>query len=174
MKKHERGLTLLEMTVSLTVFSVVILIVFQTFTIGSRTLEIASTQSKIVGGARKGIDMMNHELRNSSYSQIITATNGLLEFRLPEINNDETSPTFGDIEDWSELIHYRLDENNDQLIRVDDNDGTTTVIANHVQTFIPNKGAETLTIDMTTQGETVYGTDLDPIALRSTVEFRNQ
>ncbi|MBI4395080.1 MAG: prepilin-type N-terminal cleavage/methylation domain-containing protein [Candidatus Omnitrophica bacterium] len=171
MTKNEKGLTLLEMMVSLAIFSVVVLLILQIFHIGSKTLEVAATQSKIVAGARKGIDTVNRELRNSSYTRVTVLQSGAsLQFTIPQTITSEGSIT------WSGPIRYSLGgTNNDQLLRQDVNAGTSTVIANKVASllFTKNANPDTLTIDVTTQGETLYGTDLDPIALRGTVEFRN-
>lgn len=152
------------------VFGMATVFIFQSYTIGSRNVDISYAQFRVTTQGRLGLDRMVKELRNSAYWQVsVSVSQQVLSFRVP------VSISANGVITWSSVIQYYLGGiNNRQILRLDTASGTTSVIANEVTAlqFIKNTNPTTLSINLTTSGTTKAG-DVIPIAVNGTVEFRN-
>lgn len=169
MIKGEKGFTMLEMMISVMIMSIITLITMQAFTIGSRLCDVTYTQSRVSGESRMAVERLSRELRNSAMARITIPQAGILQFQVPSAIDASGNIT------WSGWIQYSIGGlNNEQLIRQDLTTGVTDVMANKVTTlqFVSNANPPTLTINLTAQDATDYGT-LIPVPLSCTVELRN-
>lgn len=169
MIRGEKGFTMLEMMVSVMIMSIITLITMQAFTIGSRLSDVAYTQSRVSGESRMAVERLSRELRNSTMTRITIPQLSILQFQVPSAIDASGNIT------WSGWIQYSIGGlNNEQLIRQDLTTGVTDVMANKVSTlqFVSNANPPTLTINLTAQDATDYGT-LIPVPLSCTVELRN-
>ena len=178
MKLDRRGLSVLDMIISMAIFVVIALFVFQSFDLGSKGLNITYTESRLQSETRKGFDYMMLELRNSNYDRVTVLQPNVLQFRTPTICPEGSRTcTIGDITWSAGQIEYSLGGlNNQQLLRRDLTAGTSAAIVSGVTnlqfTKNGNPETETLTINMTIGGTSIHGTPLQN-ALIGTVDFRN-
>lgn len=169
MIKGEKGFTMVEAMVSVMIMSIITVVTLQAFMTGTRLWDVTYTESRLSGESRMAIERLTRELRNSATARIAIPQLGVLQFQVPASIDASGNIT------WSGWIQYSIGGlNNEQLIRLDLTNGTTTVMANKVTTlqFVSNTNPPTLTINLTAQDATDYGT-LIPIPLSCTVELRN-
>ena len=115
------------------------------------------------------VERLSRELRNSTMTRITIPQLSILQFQVPSAIDASGNIT------WSGWIQYSIGGlDNEQLIRQDLTTGVTDVMANKVSTlqFVSNANPPTLTINLTAQDATDYGT-LIPVPLSCTVELRN-
>ncbi|OGW87174.1 MAG: hypothetical protein A3C35_00475 [Omnitrophica bacterium RIFCSPHIGHO2_02_FULL_46_11] len=169
MKKNNSGYSMLELIMSLSVFTTITMIIFQAFSTGTRNLNVTYHRGIATGEARMGMERMTQELRNSSYSRVTVIGGNRLQFQEP------TNITSDGVITWSGLVEYRLAGiNSQQLLRYPGSGAAPTVVANRVTAlqFIKNANPNTLTINITIQSQTDAG-HIMPVALSNAVEFRN-
>jgi len=169
MLKGEKGFTMLEAMVSVMIMSIMVILTMQAFTTGSRMWDVTYTSSRLAGESRMAVERISRELRNSALTRISIPQTGVLQFQVPS-----SVDTNGNIT-WSGWFQYNIGGlDNEQLIRQDLTAGTSTVVANKVTTlqFVSNANPPTLTVNLTVQDATDYGTVI-PVPLSTTVELRN-
>ncbi len=169
MIRGEKGFTILEAMVSMMIMSIITLLTVQAFMTGSRLWDVTYTRSRVSGEARMAIERLTRELRNSTMARITIPQASILQFQVP------ASIDANGVITWSGWIQYSIGGlNNEQLVRLDLTTGGSTVMANKVTTlqFVSNANPATLTVNLTAQDATDYGTQI-PVPLSSTVEFRN-
>ena len=169
MNNNEKGLTFIEVVLSLAIFSVLSLILYQAFSMGSKSLDTTSAQSRVNGETRVGMERITKELRSARYSDATVVQSDQLQFKVPQSISPE-----GDIT-WSGWIQYELGGiDGEQLLREDVSSGDTTVLANRVSSlqFVKNSNPDTVTINLTALDSTSYGNSAQ-VSLTGTVEFRN-
>ncbi len=169
--KNKKGFSLLELLMSISIFSFVCLVVFGVYQVGMESWDLVYAQSALMGEARVGIEKMNKELRTSNLSNIDSSSSTQLRFKIPTAVNSST----GAISSWSNWIRYsRGGVGSNQLLRTDEGTNANTVLANDVTNlqFTANSNPSTISIAVTTQKSTTNGTVI-PVSLSSTVDLRN-
>ncbi|MBI4358247.1 MAG: prepilin-type N-terminal cleavage/methylation domain-containing protein [Candidatus Omnitrophica bacterium] len=170
MKLDRKGLSVLEMMVSMAILGMITLFVFQSYDLGSKSSNINYTEARLQSEARKGFDRMLFELRSSSYNRVTVPAANVLIFRIPQIIDPE-----GNITRWSGQMEYSLGgTNGDQLLRLDRAADTTDVLANGVTNlqFVKSADPDLLSITMRIAGTSIHGIGLQT-NLTGTVDFRN-
>ncbi len=169
--KNNRGFSLLELMMSVAIFSLMVIAVFGVYQVGMESWDLIYVQSNLTSQARMGIEKINKELRTSTLTNIDSSSATQLRFKVPTAVNSST----GIITTWSNWIRYSRGGNGgNQLLRTDEGTNAETVLANDVTNlqFIANSNPDTISIAITTQKETANG-NVVPISLSGTVELRN-
>lgn len=168
--KNNHGFSLLELLMSVAIFSFVCVIIFSVYQIGMNSWDLIFVESALAGEARMGIEKINKELRTSNLSNIDSSSPTQLRFKVPTVN-----PSTGAISSWSNWIRYsRGGVGGNQLLRTDEGTNTATVLANDVTNlqFTANANPTTISVSLTTQKSTSNNTVV-PITLSGTAELRN-
>lgn len=147
--KNKKGFTLIELMVSVALFSMMMLLVGMVMQRGEAQTHMNENQIVIQDNLRQALYGMGQEIRESSPSQVgITNNGGLLTFRIPASVNNSGSIT------WSNPITYQVGGTGRQLVRSDTGSGRNTILANDIQsvtfsaTGVP---AATITYSVTAQ-----------------------
>lgn len=160
---------MVESLVGVALMTLISLLTLEAFHMGTRAINITRTSSRLTSEVRSGMEEMIRELHGSTLSRISVPQASILRFQIPSIISANGNIT------WSGLIQYSLGGvNGRQLLRQDLSTGATSAVANSITAvvFTRNVNPATLTIQMTAQGTTDYGTVI-PIMLSSTVDLRN-
>jgi len=170
MMKNEKGFTLVEAMISITLMSLIAVLTVGAFNAGTREWDVNYTQLRLNKEARMGIEGMTRELRNSDLARIVIPQANTLRFQVP------SSITANGTITWSGWWQYSLGGINGQQLLLQDISGgaATTTIANGVTAlqFVANANPSTVTITMTAQGTTQYGT-VTSVTNTGTIQFRN-
>ncbi len=171
MMKNEKGFTLLEAMISIALMGLIAILTLGAFNAGTRAWDVNYTGLRLNKEVRTGIERMTRELRNSDLSRISIPQANTLQFQVPSAISANGAIT------WSGWWQYSLGGvNGQQVLRQDmsGGGGVTTTIANGVTAlqFVANANPSTVTITMTAQGTTQYGT-VTSVANTGTVQFRN-
>lgn len=169
MRENELGFSLLEGMVSLSLMSLIVLMTLETFHAGTRMHDVTYNQSRLAGEARLAIERMTRELRNSNLARIVIPQANVLQFQIPSSIDASGNIT------WSGWFQYALGGvNGEQLIRQNVVSGAWTALANKVTAvqFVQNQNPATVTMTLTAQDATDYGTVM-PVSLSGSVELRN-
>jgi len=132
---RRKGLTLLEVMVTILIFSLIITPIFSVLTQGRISFYTGNTRLEVQQEIRKAIMWMNKELRQSSSSKILNVLPdgnyyNTITFEIPQDSDGDGDviDSFGSIE-WSDDISYSLI--NGQVIR-NATDGKPPILANNI------------------------------------------
>ncbi len=153
------GFTLVELMVSLGIFTILVAVVYTVLLIGDSTTRTGLINIELSQNARLGIDRMLKELHNARRSTISIPDDSYITFQVPGNSN---------------IIQYSLGGlNGRQLIRTEA--GTGTVLCNNVQSvqFIPSPfSGSVISITLQTQKTSLSQRNLTT-ALNVRVKARN-
>lgn len=148
-RQDERGFTLIELIIAMTVGLVVLAAMYGVFTIQNRHLKIEEQLAEMQQNARAAMDMMTREIRMAGYDPtgeagagITSAATNSLSFTL-DVNADE------DTADSNEYITYSLytTDGIQKLGRKSTASATNQPVAEHVESldfeFYDEAGAQT-------------------------------
>ena len=156
---NREGFTLVELMVSLGIFTVLIAAIYTVLFIGDSTARTGLTKIELSQNVRLGIDRMLKELHNVQRSTISIPDGSYIAFQVPGNSN---------------IIQYSLGGlNGRQLIRTEA--GTDTVLCNNVQSvqFIPSPfSGSVISITLQTQKTSLSRRNLTT-ALNVRVKARN-
>lgn len=131
--KNKKGFTLIELMVSVALFSMMMLLVGMVMQRGEAQTNMNENQIVIQDNLRQALYGMGQEIRESSPSQVsITNNGGLLTLRIPASVNNSGSIT------WSNPITYQVGGTGRQLVRSDTGSGRNTILANNIQSVTFN------------------------------------
>lgn len=126
--RKARGFTLVEVLVTVALFSMMMLMVGTVLRRGGEQTDLNDHKMALQGTLREGLYKMAQEIRESSPSRVAIANGGAgLSFQIPASVSNSGTIT------WSGPITYQLGGNGRQLIRTDGGTGQITVFANDVQ-----------------------------------------
>ncbi len=171
MMKNEKGYTLLEAMISVMLMGLIAILTLGAFNAGTRSWDVNYIQLRLNREVRMGLERMTRELRNSDLSRIVIPQANTLQFLIPSSISANGAIT------WSGWWQYSLGGINGQQLLLQDisgGGGTTTTIANGITNlqFVANANPSTVTITITAQGTTQYGT-VASMTNTGTVQFRN-
>lgn len=167
--KNKLGFTLIELMVSMALFSMMMLLVGMVMQRAEAQTNLNENRMIIQENLREGLYKMGQEIRESSPTQLSITNGGTqLSFRIPA--NVSNSGVIA----WSSPILYQVGGNGTQLIRTDTGTGVSTVLANHVQTvtFTSAGAAATITYDLTLRRTLTNGRIIS-IVSRGQARLRN-
>lgn len=133
-EKPSKGFTILELMVSMGVFSIMMLLTMMILRNGEEQARIADMKMNLQESARESLYRMSLELRESSPTRVaLSNNNSVLTFQIPQ-SVDQTTGAIT----WSGNISYQARANADgtrQLIRTDSSTAPPqeTVLANDIQ-----------------------------------------
>lgn len=134
-RKGLRGLTILEVMITIFIFSLIIAAIFGIMTQSRLSFYIGNTKIEVQQEIRKAITVMNKELRQTTTSKIVgVPVDGnyynTITFKIPQDRDGDGDviDSFGNIE-WSDEISYSLI--NGQIIR-NATDGNPPILANNI------------------------------------------
>lgn len=170
-----KGFTLVELMIVMLIFSIILGAVFAVMNIGKTSWHLGDAQVEMQQEARKGMDWMTKELRQSGSSAIIgVPADGnfysTITFRVPDEDGIDAN---GNI-DWGNQISYSLGGlNGQQLLRTVG--GESTVLANRVVNLQFGRQVATPNIvEITLQSQkTAIPGHLMSATLNSQIRFRN-
>lgn len=121
-----RGFTLLEVMVSVAVFSIIMMLTGMILQGGGDQARLASLKMNLQESSRESLYRMGLEIRESSPSRVAVGANGSsLTFQIPANVSNAGVIT------WSNSITYQRGGNGNQLVRV--SGGQTRILANDIQ-----------------------------------------
>ncbi|MFH1867901.1 MAG: prepilin-type N-terminal cleavage/methylation domain-containing protein [Candidatus Omnitrophota bacterium] len=138
-----RGFTLLEILITVAIFTILVLGVFQLMEAGNRFWLEGGASAELRQDIIRALMRMESELKEtrsiSPAPQInlaIGASSPALTFNIPQVDS-ATGTILNPIGavNWSAPITYALNANN-QITRTDIGTGTVTIIANHVSGLV--------------------------------------
>ncbi|MFC1698530.1 PilW family protein [Candidatus Omnitrophota bacterium] len=161
MRRLRSGFTLVELMGTILIFTIILLGTITIFTIGKNSWQIGAAQLDVQQEARRAMESMVRELRQSNGIDGATFVNGvsnnLIRFTLGALN-----------------IEFRLNQagfNPDQLIR--SQGGANTVLANSIQSVqFDLLGGNVVYITLTAQKRSRLGHLVDAVVV-SQVALRN-
>ena len=111
-----KGFTLLEILVVVVIFFIIIGAIFGVMVSGRKTFDVGSVQIEVAQEARRGLDYMSRELRQS---RIISTGTGTVTFQIPVNADGSGNITWGDGQTSGNQIGYSVGNFNkpNQLIR---------------------------------------------------------
>lgn len=133
--RNQKGFTLTEMMVSVSVFSLMILLTTMILRGGEEQAQIIGAKMTLQESARESLYRMATEIREASPSRVTISNGGrTLTIRIPASVDTSGSIT------WSSPIVYQIGGTGNQLLRRDMGTGQATVLANDIQslTFTAN------------------------------------
>lgn len=129
--KTRRGFTLIELMVSVALFSMMMLLVGMVMQRGQAQTNMNENYIIIQDNLRQSLYRMSQEIRQSSPSQLSITNNGaVLTLRIPASVNNSGSIT------WSSPVTYQVGGTGRQLVRTDTGSGQSTILANDIQSVI--------------------------------------
>jgi hypothetical protein len=173
-----RGFSLVEILITVLLFTLVFMATFAVLTAGKNSWYVGDVEVEINQEMRKGLLVMNRQLRQSR-SSVITGVlpNGSyyssITFKVPEDtdNDGDVIDALGNME-WSNDITYSLNASN-QIIRTFS--GNTTILANSISNLQfrrPAGNPDVVQIYLTAQKATVLGRTLTS-DIMSSIRMRN-
>ncbi|MFH1045459.1 MAG: type II secretion system protein [Candidatus Omnitrophota bacterium] len=177
---RERGFTLIELMIVLTVFGLILGAIFAVMYVGKQSWSQGGTKVEIQQEARRAMEEIVRELRESAQDVVTgvladgTAYNAIT-FRMPDdIDGDGDVLDANGVIEWGTPISFSVGGiNNEQLLRT--SAGNTTVLGNHVVSLQFTRNAATpnvIEIDIQTQ-RTSQEQRVFQAALSSKVTLRN-
>lgn len=173
-----RGLSLVEVLVSILIFSFIFIAIFNILSSGQASWYTADVQIELQQEIRKALMVMNTQLRQSGSSVIsgVPADDNYytsITFKIPQdLDGDgDVIDSIGNIE-WSNNITYSLDSN--RILRTVEG-GATSILANQISNlrFLRPSGAPNIIeIGITAQKDNVFGRSLQ-LGVSSSVKMRN-
>lgn len=173
-----KGFTLVEIMISLLIFSLIFMATFMVLSGGQSSWYIGDAKIQLNQELRRPLLTMNRELRQTRSSEIIgvPADDNFytsITFRIPEdVDVDgDVIDALGNIE-WSGNINYSLNASN-QIVR--SSPSGTSILANNVsglQFMRPSGSPNTIDINISVQKTTTLGRNLQA-GITSSVKMRN-
>lgn len=159
-----KGFTLIEVIVSVSIFLVLILAVFNVMDVGRSAWFSADVSVELRQEIIKALMAMEKELKETRPAQIslgIGTSSSSLTFKIPQDNNGDGTilDSLGNVE-WSGNIVYALNASN-QIIRTAL--GVTSILANNIvnlQFSRPTSPLQLLQIDITAQKVSAMGVSI--------------
>ena len=178
--KQGKGFTLVEVLVTLVIFSIIYMAVIMCLSTGRTSFYTGDTKIAVQQEIRKAFLVMNQELRQSRPSLIVGVpadgnNYSTITFNIPadaDGDEDVIDDDSGNVE-WSENITYTLNGNN-QITRTTASTGAT-IIANNITNLQFRRLATSpniIQISVNCQKATVLGRNLSDTIL-SSVTMRN-
>lgn len=184
----KRAFSLLELLVAVAIFFIIIGAVFSLLISGKRAFEVGNVQVEVEQEARRALDYMTKELRQSSANKIQAPADGTssstIIFEIPyDVDGDGDVINASGVIEWSDgaggigAITYSL--SGGQILR-DLSLGGQLVLANRITalTFSRLLGADIIEISLTAEkyaltGFTLPGSPKITISLNTQVKVRN-
>ncbi len=174
--KHDKGMTLVEATITMLLFSIIIAAILATLAVARNSWQSGGSQLSVQQEARRGLNAMTEELRQLRLSTIagVPADGGnysSITFQIPQ-SITESGTT------WSTNIQYSLGGlNSAQVLRTQG--GNQRVLANDISSLAFTRNAATpdvINIIITGQKNTFPGFSViqSNITLDTEIKVRNQ
>jgi prepilin-type N-terminal cleavage/methylation domain-containing protein len=140
---NERGFTLVELMVGVTISSIITYSVFTVMRTSQEQIYATDVKMAIQETGREGLYKMTQELRLSAPNRVTIAGDGQsIEFQVPS----HSAPVSSDYEaNWDDAhtVSYQLDAANKQLIRIMDGDAANAVVLMNDVTDVDFEGDAT-------------------------------
>lgn len=178
MLKNERGLTLIEMMMSVGASAMIAYALFASMRIMTNNFESSNVRMTVQTSAREGLYRMTQEIRESSPSRVAVAADGnSITFTVP---NSASPVTGAYATNWGNQIRYAIGTggNSTRIIRTDLTTNATTTMASDVTdvTFTGNAASPTVvTVALSVQRALPNGRNVPatPLQVSGQARLRN-